>query len=406
MVLLLVALSSFTAVGWAETKENLSENNAAAVEAQSSEIDTTGNQPNSVEADNKEPNLLAFSLEELMKMSVVSAATLMQTKHRLVPAAVTTIDQEMIQHSGARSLNELFDIFVPNSQIMRHHTRSDLLGIRGIINVPEDKYLLLVNGHLMNLRSTEGVVTERDLPMLADVHHVNVVRGPGSVVYGPGAVSGVIDIVTYNGLTFEGTDVRIRQGFVERFSSFEIRHGHRIDDEEGLFLYYGLDDYTGADQDDAPYIFSKSFATNTGHRVLAGEPADFGIVDDHAAFRFDPEHKLHLHYTRESISGRSDAWIRFTRSGEQVADTLATLSPPPLGFGIPGEQDDHGTGHGYQQLTVQASHIHELSDTLSMDLRIGFDLADDEMIYRPVTPFAFLNKSSRESELNARILAR
>ncbi len=86
------------------------------------------------------------SLEELMNIPVVSTATLTETKPRLVPAAVTTITEEQIKASGARSLFELLDIYVPNLQWIRHHWESDHLGLRGIISDRDDKYLLLVNG--------------------------------------------------------------------------------------------------------------------------------------------------------------------------------------------------------------------------------------------------------------------
>ena len=186
----------------------------------------------------------------------------------------------MIQHSGARSLNEVFDIFVPNVQIMRHLLVPDIIGIRGIINYPPNKYLQLVNGHIVNLRSTEGAVTERDLPKLGDIYYIDVVREPGSVVYGPGAISGVINIVTYNGLNFEGSDVALRQDFIEQSSTLEFRHGQKIDEDSAVFFYLGIVDYDGADQDDSLYVFSKSFTTTTGEKVAGGDPVDFDITND------------------------------------------------------------------------------------------------------------------------------
>jgi len=39
-------------------------------------------------------------------------------------------------------------------------------------------------------------VSERDLPFLGDIEQIEVVRGPGSIVYGPGAVAMVIAIKT------------------------------------------------------------------------------------------------------------------------------------------------------------------------------------------------------------------
>jgi hypothetical protein len=132
-----------------------------------------------------EEYLFELSIEQLMEKEITSTAALTQTSARLTPAAVTTITAEQIHASGARSLFELLDIYAPNLQWMRNHWEADNLGLRGIINDRDDKYLLLVNGRVMNERTHYGVVSERDLVMLRDIHHIDVVRGPGSALYGP-----------------------------------------------------------------------------------------------------------------------------------------------------------------------------------------------------------------------------
>jgi outer membrane receptor for ferrienterochelin and colicin len=78
-------------------------------------------------------DLFELSIEELMNVEVESTATLTEAKPRLVPAAVTTITAEDIQASGARSLRELLDIYVPNLEWIRHDWETDHLGLRGII---------------------------------------------------------------------------------------------------------------------------------------------------------------------------------------------------------------------------------------------------------------------------------
>lgn len=259
--------------------------------------------------------LFDLPLEEVAELKIAVTAVLTQTEARLIPAAVTTIDQDMIRRSGARNLNEVFDIFVPNLQVMRHALVSDLVGIRGIINYPSTKYLLLVNGRRLNLSTREGAVTERDLPMLGDINYVNVVRGPGSVVYGPGAIAGVINIVTFNGLNFEGTDISFRQGFVDQFYSTEVRHGQKLSDDSGIFLFYGVADQDGADQEDSPYVFSKTFTTANGQQVSAGTPVNFDINNDRDSYRGRLKHKLHLQYTK----GDFEAWFRYTRGGQLTA---------------------------------------------------------------------------------------
>ncbi|MGA2070399.1 MAG: Plug domain-containing protein [Sedimentisphaerales bacterium] len=77
-------------------------------------------------------------------------STFMKTREN--QAAVTTVTAEQIKASGARSLFELLDIYVPNLQVIRHHWESDHIGLRGIINDRDDKYLLLVNGKVINER--------------------------------------------------------------------------------------------------------------------------------------------------------------------------------------------------------------------------------------------------------------
>ena len=66
----------------------------------------------------QEPNaaedVFEMSLEELMEVTIASPAALTRTRPRLVPAAVTTITEDMIRRCGARNLNEVFDIYVPN----------------------------------------------------------------------------------------------------------------------------------------------------------------------------------------------------------------------------------------------------------------------------------------------------
>jgi iron complex outermembrane receptor protein len=166
-------------------------------------------------AEEQNTDLTSMSIEDLMNIEIHSTATLTKTTPRLVPAAVTTITAEQIQASGARSLDELLDIYVPNLQLIRHHWESDHLGLRGIKN--ENKYLLLVNGRVINERTHIGAITERDLVLLRDIHHIDVVRGPGSALYGPGAVSMVINIITYTANTFQGTEVTGRLGAIEEF---------------------------------------------------------------------------------------------------------------------------------------------------------------------------------------------
>src|SRR4051794_35617568 len=60
----------------------------------------------------KNPKLDDLSLDQLVNLPV-TAGTLAGSEFRRVPASVTVITREDIDDSGARNLNELLEIYVP-----------------------------------------------------------------------------------------------------------------------------------------------------------------------------------------------------------------------------------------------------------------------------------------------------
>lgn len=308
------------------------------------------------------------SLEELMNIPVVSTATLTVTKPRLVPAAVTTITEEQIKASGARSLFELLDIYVPNLQWIRHHWESDHLGLRGIISDRDDKYLLLVNGRIINERTHFGALTERDLALLRDIHHIDVIRGPGSALYGPGAVSMVINIVTHNANTFKGTEFTGRLGAVEEFYTGEMKHGQAFDDNDGgLFIYTGIGKYVGASKYDAPLVFPYTFPD--GSYEAGDSYTDAPLSRDGAAFRNKPPEKIHIQLTRDNW----DIWGRYTRGGQQFTWAPILLVPAPVGYPASPRTNN---SWGYQQITGYIGYKQELSNDIDIDYAFSYETTD------------------------------
>jgi hypothetical protein len=338
------------------------------------------------------------TLTELAPAPVLGSGQAVAQLQRTVPAAATRIDSEMIWQSGARSLNELFDIHVPNLQTITMVRQGEKVGIRGIISNNNDKFLLKVNGKIMNDRTRAGAFTELDLPMLGDIHHVDVVRGPGSMIDGPGAIAGVVNLQTHTGLTFQGLDATLRQGVIEDHTTTEVRYGLKFDEDSGLFLYYGFSDYAGADRDDAPFIYGSSFIARDGSQVIAGQPAPPGVPvpNAHQAYRSQAKHKVHAHFT----DGNLDVWARFTANGETVGTQRQTVIDPPSP-GFPGFAGRSELSAGSEQFTMGGSYLFELSDTFSIDTRLSYDTSDYVL-----TAAAGNHSSHREDEVYSRVLGR
>jgi outer membrane receptor for ferrienterochelin and colicin len=340
-------------------------------------------------AADKTADLTNLSIDELMNIEVVSTATLTETKPRLVPAAVTTITAEQIQASGARSLYELLDIYVPNLEWLHHHWEPDALGLRGIINDRNDKFLLLVNGRNMNQRTHNGAVTELDLVELRDIHHIDVVRGPGSALYGPGAVSMVINIVTYSGQTFQGSEITGRLGAVEEFYSTEIKQGKKFDNNDTTtFVYAGIGTYNGASTQDAPQIYPFSFTQSgqqgyPGYGTEVGEPMTNGLAGrDNADARGLPSIKLYGELTKDDW----DFWARYIRGGKTMPLATGQLAVNPYGFA---DTTWNGNFYDYQQATGWVGYKPQLTEKLNADLAFSYNLTDFDGIRKGVPTNTF-----------------
>jgi len=331
-----------------------------------------------------------MSLEELMNVEVDSGASLTTTTRRTAPSTVTTITREEIARSGARSMYELFDIYIPNFQSIAHGSKVRHMGLRGIISNRDDKFLLLVNGRVMNEKSDFGVQSERDLPMLSDIHHIDVVRGPGSTLYGPGALAMVINVVTENAMTFQGFETINKLGSIEEFYSSEVKYGKKFTEDSGIYLYYGMAKYLGALMDEAPIIPGGPWETDAesivGEQfVTGGDELTDPYQDYNSSFRGLGKFKAHGQYT----NGGLDIWARFTSGGEYI-DFIRTRNKDPW----------NREGEGYRQGTINGSYKYDFNDDFSIKTDFGFDATEIE-----TENYVWKPKSYRENEYHTKIQA-
>ncbi len=352
---------------------------------------STGTFAQQAEQNYQQEELLEMSLEELMEVEIESTASLTKTTKRLTPATVTTITQDDIWSSGARSLDELLDIYVPNFQWIRHPWEYNHAGLRGIISDRDHKYLLLVNGRVMNEHTHYGALSERDLPMLRDIHHIDVIRGPGSALYGPGAISMVINIITENALNFQGSEVTGRLGAVEEFYSGEYKFAEKFTDNSGLYIYTGMSKYLGADSSDAPFIWGGSNAIDQPYHNShnGGDVVNIPTARDNQSFRNTPKTKLFTEYT----AGNFDIWARYTRGGGYYAPDLFSSM---WSYGL------DSWSSGYQQVTVYGSYKQEITETLGLEYALSYDMFDFERL----TGDGGTQDAHREDEYYGRVMAK
>jgi iron complex outermembrane receptor protein len=317
--------------------------------------------------------LLSMDISELLNVKVTGVGSLTETRRYKVPAAVTQISSNDIGNSGARSLHELLDIHVPGVQWIRHHWEFSHIGSRGIINDRENKLLIRVNGRVMNEKTHNGAVSERNFPMLKDIEYINVIRGAGSALYGLGAVSMVIDIKTYNAKTKKDNELHLQASAKNQFYSIEGNMSKTFDNNLQAYFYGAVGVINGAEESDAPVIIgTDAVSIATGEFIPRGEPFPVG-VDDGLQYDDRAPMKLHLELNNES----TNFWLRYTRAGEVEPTDVFFVAAPPVGVGVqPRMQMDNG----YQQLTALVEHEYIIDEDLALSGLFSYDAIDMEQI--------------------------
>lgn len=134
---------------------------------------------------------LALPLEELLTIRVTTAS-LRSQEIQEVPATTYVVTEEDFHAYGYRDLKDVLrnlpgiDYVFPNSHLFG--------GQRGFSSFWE-MTKLLINGRETNNLSSDAAYIVNQFP-LSGVKQVEVVQGPASVLYGPEAFTGVINIIT------------------------------------------------------------------------------------------------------------------------------------------------------------------------------------------------------------------
>ncbi len=127
------------------------------------------------------------------------------------PAVASIITAEEIERSGARTIDEVLES-VPGLHVSSSSTRlSPVYSMRGISTDRNPQVLVLLNG----VATTNLYFGDRGPVSSMPVHavsRVEIIRGPGSAVYGADAFAGVINIITKTASDYDGLTTGVRVG--------------------------------------------------------------------------------------------------------------------------------------------------------------------------------------------------
>ena len=180
-------------------------------------------------------DLTQLPIEELMSIKVSTASKFLQNPME-APSSVTIITAEDIKTYGYRTLADI--VKSVRGMSVSNDRNYDYIGIRGIGRTGDynSRVLLLVDGYRLNdpIYDTAPIGTE--FPLDVDlIDRVEIVRGPGSSIYGSNAVLGVINVITKRAKNFNGTEA---SGELGSFGTDKERlsYGKQYENGAGLLL--------------------------------------------------------------------------------------------------------------------------------------------------------------------------
>ncbi|MBN1758110.1 MAG: TonB-dependent receptor plug domain-containing protein [Chitinispirillaceae bacterium] len=265
-----------------------------------------------------------LSLGNLLNMEITTGSFL-ELDLKKSPLSMTIISDEMIRASGARNMSELLEIYVPGFIYNINKWNGTLWGMRGVSNDRNTKIIYLVNGHKMNTQARDGTQQETLLGLLGDIERVEVLRGPAGLVYGTGAIAGIINVVTGKADT-DGSNVTV-SGRTDGSRSIEANFYSKPADNQQLSLSAGFLESEGFPYDQVRIYGTDSWPYSPG--VRQGAPSDGRLGRTDGNFRMSGDWTI----------GDFNLYFRATRQKEPAAPYFIR-DPWPEVFDAP---DSNGT---------------------------------------------------------------
>ncbi len=222
-----------------------------------------------------EPSVEAPELMLFKEIPVVVAAGKREQTESQAAASVSVVSADQIDKMGYRSLADV--LRGQRSFYLHSDGLNSFAGVRGFLRPGEwnARILVLVDGRPTREPVYAQTHLDQDfvVPMEA-IKRVEVVRGPGSALYGSNAVFAVINVVTKDGADVNGGQIKVKGGNKESGAASGM-YGTNI---AGWDVIGAASGFTTAGDKNIQYDKVHDAARNFGHIV------DFDHEDAYSAF--------------------------------------------------------------------------------------------------------------------------
>lgn len=169
----------------------------------------------------EEALLELYGGEELVSLATGTAQPISKA-----PAVASVITAADIKEIGARDIDDVLET-VPGLHVSRSTIGNNpIYTFRGIYSGENPQVLMLINGiSITNLFVGNRAIPWGGMPV-ESISRIEVIRGPGSAIYGADAFAGVINIVTKDASEINGTQTGIRYGSFDTKEAWLLHGGN------------------------------------------------------------------------------------------------------------------------------------------------------------------------------------
>ena len=179
-----------------------------------------------------------LNLEDLLNITVSIASGKVQRAEE-APSTVSVVTDEDIRRMGARTLADVLQT-VPGFEVLTNNLGRSRIAVRGVVSqnpttlaavtqALSENILVLFNGHRLNDLFTGGAtVLNLEIPVY-NIKQVEIIRGPGSALFGANAFLAVINLVPYTSRNLDGVEVSAAGGSFAT-QQYHVLAGHTTGD--------------------------------------------------------------------------------------------------------------------------------------------------------------------------------
>jgi iron complex outermembrane receptor protein len=324
---------------------------------------------------------IQFELEE-----IIVTGTIIEDPLKTVPRNVTVITRHDIEKASSKDITDLLsrEANVNLRSLFGNEKRSGV-DVRGMGDTASSNVIVMVDGVKLNAPDLSG--PDLSAIPLKEIERIEIMRGAGSVLYGDGAVGGVINIITKRGKGKPVTELSTSYG---SYNTLDMGASFRKTEEKtgfGLLADYhnseGYRDNGFFKREDASITVDSDITDNTSlsftitpHRDSYGLPGPVSKED--ASSR---ENRVMTNYPEDSgentdirfLAGMDTSVGSFgflqAKAGYHLRDDFYVMGYTPL---LPREEQTDHIDEDTLSINLKFSAEYELFDRLQK-LQCGID---------------------------------